>query len=91
VWRTADGDVIGRAGENGPDGGEPLLVEVMDRGRRLDDGAIAAAAERFAADLGALPEGRRSLRAQPYSPEETPALRRLADEVAERIKARELG
>lgn len=91
AWRTADGDVIGRAGENGPDGGEPLLVEVMDRGRRLDDGAIAAAAERFAADLGALPEGRRSLRAQPYSPEETPALRHLADEVAERIKARELG
>jgi nicotinate phosphoribosyltransferase len=90
VWRTPDGDVIGRAEESGPDGGEPLLVEVMDRGRRLDDGAIAAAADRFAAELEALPEGRRSLRSEPYSPKETPALRRLAEEVTERIRAREL-
>lgn len=89
VWRTPEGDIIGRAEEDGPDGSEPLLVEVMDGGRRLDDGAIAAAADRLTADLGALPEDRRSLRAEPYSPKQTPALRELANEVADRIRARE--
>jgi nicotinate phosphoribosyltransferase len=89
VWRTPGGDVIGRAGEDGPDGGEPLMVEVMDRGRRLDDGSITEAAKRFAAELEALPEGLRSLRPGPYPVERTKALSQLADEVAEQIKSRE--
>ena len=90
VWRTPREDVIGLDSEEGPEEGEPLLVEVMKAGRRLDDGSIEAAAARFAADLDALPHEVRSLRPAPYSVERTPALIQLASEVAERMRAREL-
>lgn len=89
VWRTPEGDVIGRADEVGPEGGEPLLVEVMSEGRRLDDGSIAAAAERFEADAKALPDEIRSLRPKRYEPEQTEALRKLSAQVAKDIRARE--
>jgi hypothetical protein len=62
----------------------------MKGGRRLDDGSIEAAAARFAADLQALPNDLRSLRPAPYRVERTPALTRLAREVADRIRSREL-
>lgn len=89
VWRTPEGDVIGRAEEEGPELGEPLMVEVMREGRRLDDGSIAAAAERFAADAKALPEGVRSLRPDRYPVSRTNALDMLSHQVAERIRTRE--
>jgi nicotinate phosphoribosyltransferase len=90
VWRTPEGDVIGRAEEEGPERGEPLMVEVMRGGRRLDDGSIAAAAERFVADAKALPEEVRSLRPERYPVRRTNALEMLAHQVADRIRAREL-
>jgi nicotinate phosphoribosyltransferase len=89
VWRTREGDVIGRAEEEGPELGEPLMVEVMRGGRRLDDGSIAPAAERFAADVKALPEGVRSLRPERYPVNRSNALDMLSYQVAERIRATE--
>ena len=89
VWRTPREDVIGLAGEGGPEDGEPLLVEVMKDGRRLDDGSIEAAAARFASDLEALPAELRSLRAPHREAERTSDLEELARAVAQRIRERE--
>jgi nicotinate phosphoribosyltransferase len=89
VWRTPNGDVIGLAWEAGPEEGEPLLVEVMKDGRRLDDGSIDAAAARFASDLEALPQDLRSLRASHREPGLTEELQDLAQQVARRIRDRE--
>ena len=89
VWRTSRGDVIGLASQDGPEDGEPLLVEVMKAGQRLDDGSIEAAAGRFASDLEALPEELRSLRAPHREPRRTEELEALARRVAQRIRDRE--
>ena len=89
VWRTPGGDVIGLAGEAGPEDGEPLLVEVMKDGRRLDDGSIEAAAARFASDLEGLPAELRSLRAPHREAVRTSDLDELARTVARRIRDRE--
>lgn len=93
VWRKAGmaGDVIGLAGEEGPPDAEPLLEEVFRQGRRTSESGLDAARQRFEADLAALPETLRSLDPEPYPVELTPALARLADEVAEDIRERELG
>lgn len=92
VWRVPDmgGDVIGLADEAGPGGSDPLLVKVMREGRRADEGSIQEAAAWFAADLESLPAGLRSLNPDPYPVGRTPALTRLAGQVADRIRAREL-
>jgi nicotinate phosphoribosyltransferase len=92
VWRVPDmgGDVIGLADEAGPGGSDPLLVEVLREGRRAVKGSIQEAAAWFAADLEALPAGLRSLNPDPYPVGRTLALTRLAGEVADRIRAREL-
>ncbi|MDI9885110.1 nicotinate phosphoribosyltransferase [Streptomyces sp. HNM0645] len=60
-------DVVGLAGEEPPDGGEPLLHTVMRGGRRTGPpDTLAAARARFAADLSSLPERARRIRgAQP--------------------------
>ena len=89
VWRTSRGDVIGLASQDGPEDGEPLLIEVLKAGQRLDDGSIEAAAGRFASDLEALPEELRSLRAPHREPRRTEELEALARRVAQRIRDRE--
>lgn len=67
VWRRHgfEGDVLGIADETGPaDDAEPLLVEVMRDGDRLDGDAtdLDAAAERCREALAALPSGVKRLR-----------------------------
>jgi nicotinate phosphoribosyltransferase len=92
VWRRPDAaDEIGLAGEDGPEDGEPLLVEVMRDGRRTVEDSIPQAAARFAGDVAALPDELRSLEARPSRPKCTPALEQLAAEVHRRIASRELG
>jgi nicotinate phosphoribosyltransferase len=93
VWRRSAmaGDVIGLAGEAAPDGAEPLLVPVMERGRRTSPDGLPEARERFARELEALPPSIRSLAAEtPYRVERSAALETLAEEVSARIRAREL-
>ncbi|MFD2081612.1 nicotinate phosphoribosyltransferase [Actinopolymorpha cephalotaxi] len=70
VWRhlPIEQDVLALREEAGPDGFEPVLVEVMRNGRRLGGGdTIAAARERCARDVAALPPDARRIRG-PSSP-----------------------
>jgi len=65
-------------------GGEPLLVPVMRKGKRLGaPESLAAIRERAAGQLANLPERLRALEpaASPYRVEIAPALRKLADQV----------
>jgi nicotinate phosphoribosyltransferase len=93
VWRTSgmSGDVIGLTSEDGPPDSEPLLVEVMKGGRSLDPVSHAEAAERFATELGKLPDSLRSLGPSDYPVGTSDALDRLAEQVASEIQRRELG
>ena len=92
VWRKEgmSGDVIGLASEEGPPSTEPLLEPVLAGGKRVGNHGLDAARERFEAALAALPDSLRSVRPDPHEVEHTPALRRLAGEVAEGIRRREL-
>jgi nicotinate phosphoribosyltransferase len=92
VWRRPGwaGDVVGIREESGPSGAEPLLAPMMREGQRASRGGLAEAAERFAADLDALPEGLRTLEPGPYSVTASNVLADLAEAVQERIRTREL-
>jgi nicotinate phosphoribosyltransferase len=92
VWRLAGmrGDIIGLAEEGGPKDGEPLLVPVLRDGGRVGDSSIEEARDRFGADLAALPSGLRSLDPDPYPVDRSRALSQLANQVRDRITAREL-
>lgn len=92
VWRRAAmaGDVIGLEHEAGPPESEPLLVDVMREGRATRPDSLEAARDRFDEEHGALPDGLRSLDADPYPVERTLELERLSEQVAEEIRAREL-
>jgi nicotinate phosphoribosyltransferase len=93
VWREEDrdgiviGDTLGLAEEDLP--GRPLLVPVMERGRRLDTGdeGIEAARARAADELRKLPEAMRSLEpgTEPYPVEVSEGLRALRDDLASRL------
>ncbi|MGW0231509.1 nicotinate phosphoribosyltransferase [Actinopolymorpha singaporensis] len=70
VWRhfPIEQDILALREEAGPDGFEPVLVEVMRNGRRLgSEGTIAAARERCVRDVSALPPDVRRIRG-PSSP-----------------------
>jgi nicotinate phosphoribosyltransferase len=70
--------------EGDEQGGEPLIVPVMRKGRRLHaPESLAAARERAASQLAKLPERLRALEsaASPYRVEIAPALRKLASQV----------
>jgi nicotinate phosphoribosyltransferase len=87
VWRlTANGelarDVVGLAGEDGPEGGEPLLVAVMENGARVRQDSLSSARARCEAQRSALPERHRRLDAEAYEVERTRALAELADTAA---------
>jgi nicotinate phosphoribosyltransferase len=93
VWRlSAEGgyavDVIGTAAEDGPEGGEPLLVPVMERGRRLSRESLERARGRCAEQRARLPEEHRRLDARPYEVEFSPALIALRERVAEEARRR---
>jgi nicotinate phosphoribosyltransferase len=92
VWRRPGwaGDVVGIREESGPSGAEPLLAPMMREGQRASRGGLAEAAERFAADLDALPEGLRTLEPGPYGVTSSNVLADLAEAVQERIRTREL-
>jgi nicotinate phosphoribosyltransferase len=92
VWRRPGwaGDVVGIREESGPSGAEPLLAPMMREGQRASRGGLAEAAERFAADLDALPEGLRTLEPGPYGVTASNVLADLAEAVQERIRTREL-
>jgi len=75
-------DAVTVEGDEQP--GEPLLVPVMRRGRRLGaPESLVAIRERAAGQLAKLPERIRALEpaASPYRVEISPALRKLADQV----------
>ncbi|WP_093840957.1 nicotinate phosphoribosyltransferase [Streptomyces aidingensis] len=83
-------DVIALRDEPVPPGTEPLLRTVMTGGRRTAaPDTLAAARERFQADLAALPEDARRIH-DPVAPRpgRSAALIRLTEEVRSRIGAR---
>lgn len=94
VWRQFDadgrmaGDVIGLQDEEHP--GKPLLEKVMEGGRPLADGqGLAAARERAAAGLAALPPHLRTLEpAEAYPVTVSKPLQRKAKELAHEIRQR---
>ncbi|HEY7537591.1 MAG TPA: nicotinate phosphoribosyltransferase [Gaiellaceae bacterium] len=72
VWRVPDAegsfafDMLGLDGEEPPLGGEPLLSEVMARGRRVLVESLDVTRERASRQRLALPERHRRLDAEPY-------------------------
>jgi nicotinate phosphoribosyltransferase len=92
VWRRPGmRDVVGLREEPGPGDGEPLLQPVVEDGARLDHGGWPEARERFQADLAALPDELRGLRASAPVVERSDRLLRVDREVREEIARRELG
>ena len=87
VFRGAGGpgdDVIALRNEPVPDGCEPLLVRVMEAGRRLaPPEPLRAATERFRRDLATLPEEATRLR-EPEAPE--PRKSERLQDLAERVR-----
>lgn len=80
------GDVVGVRDEQPPGQGVPLLVTVMESGRRtVERSTVEASRERFAADLAGLPSEARRIRA-PVAPRAV-ASERLAS-LTERVRRR---
>ena len=93
VWRlTANGrlarDVLGLAGENGPEGGEPLLVPALQRGARVWQDSLERARERCAAQRSSLPERLRGLDAGAFEVERSRALSELTEATAAEARGR---
>lgn len=87
VWRRPGfgGDVLGTASETGPSDAEPLLLEVMRDGDRVDADAtdLDAAAARCRAAINALPDSVRRLRdAETHPVEVSDALRSVTESMA---------
>jgi nicotinate phosphoribosyltransferase len=92
VWRGEDrdgvviGDSLGLANEDLP--GRPLLVPVMEKGRRLaaDDESLNAVRDRATHELQRLPEAMRRLDTgvEPYPVTVSERLQELRDELASR-------
>ncbi|MEU1486556.1 nicotinate phosphoribosyltransferase [Streptomyces sp. NPDC005752] len=81
-------DVIALADEEVPEGREPLLVPVMSAGRRTGaPDTLAAAHERFVADLAALPRSARSIdEPEPPVPAVSARLSNLTSDVRLRLE-----
>jgi nicotinate phosphoribosyltransferase len=93
VWRLdADGgfgfDVVGLEGEDGPEGGEPLLVVAMERGVRARQGSLEAARRRCEAQRSSLPGRHRRLDAAAYEVERSRALVELTEATAAEARRR---
>ncbi len=94
VWRVGSGadairDVLGAEGDPGPEDGTALLECVMREGRRTRTApSLAELRERAGAAVGRLPVGVRRLRDPAVYPVHvSDGLRRLADEVARRVRS----
>lgn len=94
VWRIRGGDGLAGdwlalASEQGPEGAEPLLVDVMARGRRLAPAdPLDVARARCREALAVLPSGCCRLRApEPYPVRPTPALLALTEESVARVRS----
>ncbi|MGH2739693.1 MAG: nicotinate phosphoribosyltransferase [Actinomycetota bacterium] len=92
VWRRSRmaGDVIATLDEEGPQNAEPLLVSVMENGRRVRADDLDGARNRFRTSLEALPGTLRSVDAGSYPVERSGALEHLARQVRAEIREREL-
>ncbi|MDX2691952.1 nicotinate phosphoribosyltransferase [Streptomyces ipomoeae] len=87
--RPGYGDVIGVRDEQPPRQGVPLLVTVMERGRRtVERPTLEESRERFAADLAGLPPAARRIRA-PVAPRAVTSgqLTSLSEQVRRRIES----
>jgi nicotinate phosphoribosyltransferase len=95
VWRmTANGelafDVVGLAGEEEPEGGEPLLVPVMERGQRVWQDSLEGARRRCAEQRATLPERCRRLDAGAYEVERSRPLAELTETTAAEARRRNI-
>jgi nicotinate phosphoribosyltransferase len=93
VWRLdANGgfalDVVGLAGEDEPEGGEPLLVAAMEHGARVRRDSLEGARTRCAAQRSSLPERHRRLQAETYEVERSRALAELTEATAAEARRR---
>jgi nicotinate phosphoribosyltransferase len=93
VWRlTTDGaftlDVVGLAGEDGPEGGEPLLVPVLEGGSRIWHDSLDRARARCETQRCSLPEQVRRLDAEAYDVSRSRALAELAEAAAAEARSR---
>jgi len=93
VWRLSAGgelafDVVGLANEDDPEGGEPLLVEVMRRGERVFRDSLEGARRRCADQRAALPERCRRLDACACEVERSRALAELTEATAAEARRR---
>ncbi|MES9606748.1 MULTISPECIES: nicotinate phosphoribosyltransferase [Actinomadura] len=89
VYRGPDGDVVALRDEPAPDGMEPLLVPVMEAGRRLaGPEPLEAVRARCAAEIAALPDRITRLRAPETRPVRlSTRLRRVRDRLYEELAA----
>jgi nicotinate phosphoribosyltransferase len=90
VWRCTVGgrlafDAVGLAGEDDPEGGDPLLEVVMRGGERLLSESLEQCRQRCAAQRALLPPEVRSLDASTYEVELTRAVVGLRDEVVDEL------
>ena len=93
VWRlTVSGafalDVLGTAGEEPPEGGEPLLRPVMEGGRPTWNEPLEQARERCASERRRLPAEHCTLAAAPYEVELSGPLVALRERVAAEARRR---
>ena len=88
VYRGAAGDIIALRHEPAPPGSRPLLVPAMQDGRRLAPAEpVAAASQRCASGLRALPPGALALHNPAAVPVTvSPALARLRDDLQDRLR-----
>jgi nicotinate phosphoribosyltransferase len=84
VWRSSGGDVLGLAKEEGD--GEPLLIPVMEDGRRLCSESLEASRTRAREQREALPARHRLLAAEPYEVRVSGSLERLRAELVEEAR-----
>jgi nicotinate phosphoribosyltransferase len=88
VWRARDKalfsvDLVMGAGENGPEGAEPLLELAMSRGARVGCESLEDARRRAAEQRSLLGPGQRRLAAEPYPVRMSDALVTLRNELAQ--------
>jgi nicotinate phosphoribosyltransferase len=93
VWRLRAEDhfahdVVALAGEQPPEGAEPLLRPVMERGRPVDEDTLDAARSRCAAQREGLPGRHRLLEAEPYEVRISDGVRELGERTAAEARRR---
>jgi nicotinate phosphoribosyltransferase len=80
------GDLVEHAGEPGPKGSEPLLMQVMADGKRSRSPSLEDARARCSEQREQLAGRHRSLAAEPYAVELSERLHRLRDRTATEVR-----